>query len=189
MYRRGAVKIIQTPHLPREVRLGQNPSASQSADAVHFRQTAGYNELWSEMERRARCVFVNCIQINFIYEHERADAPPDITNLAQDGFPRKGARRIVQIRDYDEARLRRDATADLGRINRPAVFLVASETLDARLQIIRDIENRAVCRMLDQNFVAGLEDCSHGEMVRHRSAFRFHNAVGIDTVMRSDRLL
>ena len=32
-----AVKIVQAAHLPREIRLRQNPAASQTADAVNFR--------------------------------------------------------------------------------------------------------------------------------------------------------
>ena len=54
---------------------------------------------------------------------------------------------------------------------------------------MRDIENRAVGGMLDQNFVAGLDDRCHGQMICHGCARGFHDAVGIDTVMRGDGLL
>ena len=54
---------------------------------------------------------------------------------------------------------------------------------------MRDVQNRSVRWMLDQNFVAGFDDRGHGEMIRHGSAGRFDDAVGIDAVMRSDRLL
>ena len=47
---RGAVKIIQAAYLPREIRLRQGPTASQTADTVNFRQTAGHHKLRPEME-------------------------------------------------------------------------------------------------------------------------------------------
>ena len=31
------IKIVQPAHLPREIRLRQNPAASQAAEAVYFR--------------------------------------------------------------------------------------------------------------------------------------------------------
>ena len=37
MHGRGAVKIVQAAHLPREVRLRQNPAASQTAYTVNLR--------------------------------------------------------------------------------------------------------------------------------------------------------
>ena len=95
----------------------------------------------------------------------------------------------MKISDHDEARLRSNAAANLLRIDRPAVFFSAPETFHVCLKILRNVENRSVCWMLDQNFVAGLDDRGHGEMIRHGSAGRFHHAIGIDAVMRSDRLL
>ena len=84
MNRCRAVKIIQAVHLQREIRLRQDPAAAQTADAINFGQTAGDYELRSEMKRCSRRVLVNCIQINFIDEHKRADAPRNITDFSQD---------------------------------------------------------------------------------------------------------
>src|SRR6266480_3712658 len=92
---RGGIKIIQAAHLPREIRLRQDPSASETADAVHLRQTAGDHELRSEMERRAWRALVNCIEVNLIDEHKRANAPCGITDFAQNRSRSKRAGWIV----------------------------------------------------------------------------------------------
>ena len=95
----------------------------------------------------------------------------------------------MKIRNHDKARLRRNASANFRWIDGPAVLFDAPEPLHVRLQIMRDIENWAVGRMLYQNFVARFDDRSHGQMIRHGRARRFHDAVGIHTVVRGDGLL
>src|SRR6266542_3355790 len=97
-------EIIQPAHLPCEVRTRQDPAASQSADAVNLRQTAGHYELWPETERRARRSLVNRIQINLIHQHQRANAAGDVANFTQNRVGCKYARRIVQVRDHDAPR-------------------------------------------------------------------------------------
>src|SRR6266536_2632956 len=91
-----AIKIIQAAHLPCEIGLRQYPSASQAANSVNLRQTTRHHELRPEMERRARRPLINSIQINFINQHEPANAPRDITYFAQHRFRRKRARWVVK---------------------------------------------------------------------------------------------
>jgi hypothetical protein len=43
--------------------------------------------------------------------------------------------------------------------------------------------------MLDDHFVARVEQCRHGEIIRHRCAFGRHHAIGIHAVLPPDRLL
>src|SRR5436190_22048349 len=149
MNRRRTIKIIQPAHLPSKIRLCQDPSASQTADAVGFRQTASHDELGSEVKRRARRFLVHSVKINFIDQDKRADAACDIADLAQNRFRRKRARRIMKIRDQDEARLWRDVSANFRRLDRPTIFFGAAKAFYIRLQVLCDIENGPVRRMLD----------------------------------------
>src|SRR5438094_8607996 len=147
--RRSTKKVIQAAHLPSEIRLRQDPSASQTADTVHLGQAAGHDELGSEVKRRARRFLVHSIKINFIDQDKRADAACDIADLAQNRFRRKRARRIMKIRDQDEARLWRDVSANFRRLDRPTIFFGAAKAFYIRLQVLCDIENGPVRRMLD----------------------------------------
>ena len=81
--RRRTIEIIQPAHLPRELWACQDPATSQSADAVNLSQAACHHELWPETEGRARRSFVDRIEINFIYQHERANAARDLAYFAQ----------------------------------------------------------------------------------------------------------
>src|SRR5205823_1701727 len=147
--RRSAKKVIQAAHLPSEIRLRQDPSASQTADTVHLGQAAGHNELGSEMERRARRFLVHSIKVNFIDQDKRADAACDIADLAQNRLRRKRARRIMKIRDHDQPRLGRDVSANFRRLDRPTIFFGAAKAFYIRLQVLCDIENGPVRWMLD----------------------------------------
>src|SRR5207244_3466409 len=60
----GTIKIIQAAHIPREIRLRQNPSTSQTADAVNLRQTAGHHKLRTEVERGSRRTLVIRLQLH-----------------------------------------------------------------------------------------------------------------------------
>ena len=72
------------------------------------------------------------VQIDLINEHERADTPCGIADFEQDRLRRQYACRIMQVRYYNQTRLRRDAAANLRGIDRPAVFFRAPKTFHVR---------------------------------------------------------
>ena len=78
-----------------------------------------------------------------------ADRIDFVANLAQNWFRRKHTRWVMKIRDNDKARLWRNAPANFRWIDGPAVFFGALKPFHVRLQIMRDIQHRAVRRMLD----------------------------------------
>ena len=67
--RRCGIKVIQALHLPCEVGARQNPSATQPAQPINFRQTAGHDELVSQIEGGARRFGEKHLQINFIHQN------------------------------------------------------------------------------------------------------------------------
>src|ERR1043165_8193914 len=101
------------------------------------------------MESRAPVLLIDGVEITFIDQHERADGSRDIADLAQNRFRRKRGRRVVKIRDHDEARLRRDAATNLARFNRQAVFFGAMKSLHVCFQIMSNVEDWAVSGVLD----------------------------------------
>src|SRR5262249_43509165 len=136
-------------HLPRELRARQDPAASQAADAVNLGQAACHYKLGPKAEGRSRRSLVNRIQINFIDQHERANAARDAADFLQNRIWRKRACWIVQIGDHDEPRLWRYAIANRLWIYGPAVFVSAGEAFHISVQIAGNIENWCVRRMLD----------------------------------------
>ena len=147
--RRSAIEIIQMPHLPGEIGTRQDPSTAQASNTVNLRQTTGHHEFRSDVKRCSRCPLIHRIQINLVHQHERSNAARDVANLAQNRIRREHTGRIVQVRDHDKPRLRRDTTANRLWIDGPAVFFGPRKPFHVRLKILGNVENWAVCRMLD----------------------------------------
>jgi hypothetical protein len=95
----------------------------------------------------------------------------------------------VQVRDHDKPRLGRDAPVNLLRVDHPSIFFGPRKAFHIRFQIPGDIENWAVCRLLDQNLIARFDDRSHRQVIGQGSPRRFHDAFGINAVVSSDGVL
>src|SRR5271157_1930611 len=54
MRRLHAVEVVDVPHALRQLGSGQHPATSQAAQPVRLGQTAGYQEVLAQVERRSR---------------------------------------------------------------------------------------------------------------------------------------
>ena len=93
----------------------------------------------------------------------------------------KRATGIVQIGKHNEAGGGRDRALQFFEADREARFEAARKALDAHAKIVGDIEERAVGGLLDEDFVAGIEQRGHGQVVRHGGARRRDHALLGDT--------
>src|SRR5208337_3060636 len=96
------VEVIDMPDALRQLRSGQHPAASQSAQPVGFRQAACDQELLAQMKRWTRTFLEQRLQIHFIYQHQRIGVFRDISDRAQRFFLDESPGWIVQIGDYDQ---------------------------------------------------------------------------------------
>ena len=90
--RDGREQVVQPPHGARQIGLCQNPSTAQAAQAVHFGQTAGDNELRAQMVTRLRRIGVNRVEIDFVDQHARAYTAREAADFAQRCFRSQDAR-------------------------------------------------------------------------------------------------
>src|SRR6266481_8424721 len=97
MRRNPDYQIDQTPKSPGQIRLSQNPTATQSAQAIGFRQTCRHYKLIAQMKSGARRVFKHRLEINFINQNPRARATRNLADLVQVGLVDEGVAWIVQI--------------------------------------------------------------------------------------------
>src|SRR5581483_11801546 len=81
-----AVQIVNVPHALYQLRRSQHPSAAQSAQAVGFRQAAGYEELLAKMDRRPRTLLEHRLEIDLIHQHPRIALARKLADRTQRRF-------------------------------------------------------------------------------------------------------
>jgi hypothetical protein len=107
----------------------------------------------------------------------RAKAPRNLTNDLELGVRGTHAAGIVKVRQHDHPRARRDTPFHFARVELESHLEVARETPHFCAEILRRREQRFIRRLFHQDFVAGLEQRRHRQMVRHRSSLRVHHAI------------
>src|SRR5207248_1802310 len=90
-----AEQVVQMPQPLRHLRFCKYPPATQSAQAVNFRQTIGCNKLRAEMKGRTRRTLEESFKIDFINENTRTNATRDLAQTFQRLVIRQRARRVV----------------------------------------------------------------------------------------------
>ncbi len=103
-------------------------------------------------------------------------------------FTCKRTARIVQVGDDDQASVFRHGIADPRRIEPERIRRIALEPFDAGSKEARCCEDEFVCRMLDENLVAGRDQGRHRQEVGHRRAVGGDNLLWTYVVAARDRL-
>src|ERR1700730_15440626 len=111
-----AEQIVEAIHGTGFVRLGEDPAATEAAEAVDFCEAAGYHEFFSQVEGCARRVFVNGVEIDLVDQEVCVYAAGDVTDFAESGFGSQDAGGVVEIGDDDELGLAGDGVANFGRV-------------------------------------------------------------------------
>src|SRR5947209_7955327 len=90
-----AEQVVQMPQPLRHLRFCKYPPATQSAQAVNFRQTVGRDKFRAEMKGRTRRTLEERFEIDFINEHTRTNATRDLAQLLESFVIRQHTRRVV----------------------------------------------------------------------------------------------
>src|SRR5262249_5282034 len=100
-----SVDIVELPHAVCQVFRGQNPAASESAQAIRFSETVGDDESFGiDVEGRAWLSFKKHFAVDFVHEHIGADLASEGRDLAELAFRSQCSTGVVQIAEYDHAR-------------------------------------------------------------------------------------
>ena len=117
MSRDVAEQIVQPPHPLGKLRFGEHPSASQSAQAVSFGQTARGDEFISKMKGRGRGLIEQRFKIDLVNQHPRSHATGNLSKLSQRCVVDKRAAWIVQVSYRDQPRAIRYCALDFVEVN------------------------------------------------------------------------
>jgi hypothetical protein len=192
-----AEQIVEQPDTPGELRRCEDPPAPQSAETVHLRQAVRDDERVLAVRREflpnAKCerrvVIEHHLQIRFVHEHthtaflrHRADRPQRLCRNQR-------AAGIVEIRQDDETRVGCDCLGERLDIDREAGLKATCEPRHLCAEIVRDVQQRAVRRLLDEHFIARRKHGGHCQLVRHRGAGRCDDAFLRHAIMLRHPLL
>src|SRR4051794_12813635 len=98
-----AEQIVEAPHAFGELRLRKDPAAAKAAEAVHFGQAVGDHELGPEVHRCA--ARRNGVEIDLIDQNTRPALGREAAYCPEILIFSQGAARVVEIGEYDQARL------------------------------------------------------------------------------------
>ncbi len=133
-----------------------------------------------------RRILVHCIQIHLVHQYPCSHAARQIADLPQDSIGGEYTRRIMQIRDDDQSCPRRQRAPDLGRVQSIPVLLQTREPFHVRAHVKRRRNQQFVGWLLDQNFIARLDQRRHSQVVRHGRAIRRNHRIRIHAALISD---
>src|SRR5215475_12501905 len=131
------------------------------------------------MKRGAGRILINGVEIDLVDDDVSAYAASDRSNLAERSVRSQNTAGIVQIADDDQLGLRADGLPDRAWINRVAIALLSRKTSYSDVEILRGGSEQFIGGMFDQDFVAGLQQRCHCEMVRHRGSRSRHDTARI----------
>ena len=186
-----AEEVVEPPHPAREVGVRDRPAAPQARQAVGLRQAGRHHELGPEVRRRARGPARDRerLEVHLVHEDAGADRARGVPHRAQVLRRDEGARGVVEVREDDEARARRERPLHLARVEPEALLRAPREAPHVEAQPAGRVHEQRVGRLLDQHLVAGLGRGRQDEQVGHRGAGRVHDPVGVHPGLARQPLL
>ncbi|OLC98322.1 MAG: hypothetical protein AUH86_05405 [Acidobacteria bacterium 13_1_40CM_4_58_4] len=193
----GSEQVVEKPYALGEIGRSKDPSAAQATQTINLGKTAGdderifvfRNDGLAHREGKWSSLAQEHFEVDLVDQDVRADAMSQLADGEKRFCSDERAAGIVQIGKHNEPRGGRDGTLQFFEVDGESGFESARKALHDRAEIFRDIEKRTVGGLLEENFVAGLENGSHGEMVGHGGASGGDDAFFRDTCMLREALL
>ena len=162
-------QVVEPPHALGEVGLGEDPAATEAAQAIDLGQAVGADELRAEVHgaaaRRDRG-----IEIDFVDQHPGADAAassPMARNSSSSARSPLGLWRLVMT--MSRVRVAHGRSTAAGSSRNASAGLRSNRLMSAPRNDAAPMQ-RLIGGMFDQHLVAGLDQCGHGEEIGHRGA-------------------
>src|SRR5437588_6039205 len=174
----GGKQIIEEPHAAGEVGSGEDPTAAQAAQAVNFGEAArdderifvGARDGIANGKAKRRVLVKKHFEIDLVDQDMDTSAMGQFADGLKHFLGEKRAARIVQIGEHDKPRGGSDGALKFVEADGKARLEAARKALHTRAEIVHYIEQRAVGGLLEEHFVAGLENGGHGKVIGHGSA-------------------
>ncbi len=160
-------EVAEAPHLFDDLGLADDPAAAESAQSINLGERIGGDELIAEESCRAEVGVEGGVQVDFVDEDSRAYGPGEASDFLHRRGRNEGARGIVQIGEHYELRFRAHNFLEGFEVGLVVGRRGAGKPFDVRLQKSGGGGDQVVDRVLEDHFVARLDQGSEGDKVGH----------------------